>query len=342
MRKSVMKVSFVVAGALFALSGGPAVGSDDAWNRHVAEGAAAVRKGDDMEAEEYFRRAIAEVSCPHYELAKHALSLRYLAILYAATGRNVEAAHLFENALMIVRSNRKDVDANEQATLLIDAARLFNGAGRLALAAQLYREWIELGERLWGDAERLADGHRAIAGIMRSMGRPTEAEDAYRRVIAIMTRKWGESSLDVAAALSSLADFHTEEGRLEDAQAVYRKMIKIHSVAGGPVDEAAHRCDLALLLSWDGKEHAAEEEIRRAVKVVKESLGPGHEAYLSVLKTYRSFLWNEGRFKEVENLSHDTTEQEVESREFLHQHSDAIGRFPPFYPPTLPGVLIED
>ncbi|MCP3938115.1 MAG: tetratricopeptide repeat protein [Actinomycetia bacterium] len=337
-----MKVSFVIAGNLFALSGGPAVVSDGAWRRHMTEGAAAVRKGAELEAEENFQRAIAEASSPHHGLTKRVLSLRYLAILYVAAGRNVEAAHVFENALAIVRSKRKDVDAKEQSTLLIDAAMFFNGTRRLALAAQLYREWIELGERLWGDAERLADGHRAIAGIMHSMGRAAEAEDAYRRVIAIMTRKWGESSLDVAAALSSLADFLTEEGRLEDAQAVYREMIRIHSLAGGPVDEAALRCDLALLLSWDGKEQAAEEEIRRAEKVVEGSLGPGHEAYRSVLRARRSFLLNEGRFEEAENLSQDTTVLEVEPTEFRGWHLDEISVFPPSYPPTLPGVLIED
>ena len=165
-----------------------------------------------------------------------------------------------------------------QREMLALLGRIYERRGAYERALPLLAEAVALGRRTLGPSRELAlslndlgvaQGKRAAWGAARS----TLAE-----ALAMRRQVLGEGHPDVAVTESELGRVLLDEGRLDEAEAHFRRALAIRRRALGPADHetATSMSDLGLLLRDKGDRAGAEALFRTVLAVTRATRGPRH------------------------------------------------------------------
>jgi tetratricopeptide (TPR) repeat protein len=148
--------------------------------------------------------------------------------------------------------------------------------GQYAAASREFSAALAEAERLGPDDWRLPLTLHNLGAVDRELGRYAEAEQCYRRAIAIWEQRHPKRTLELASSLYNLASLHLVLGRLSRAEPLYRRAYELRLAALGP----EHRLTgvslegLAHLLQERHRYSEADELYARAAAILEGSFGP--------------------------------------------------------------------
>ncbi len=174
--------------------------------------------------------------------------------------------------------------------------------GRWTQGEQLMRLGIEVQERLWGvDTLAIATLLNNLAMILRATNRLAEAEQLFRRAIAIQ-EIIGNDHPDLATAFTNLADLLRDTNRFHEAESLIRKALAIDEVFLGPNDPAVAAIlnNLGSFLLLTGRFTEAEPLVDRALRIHESSCGANHPDVATDLNNLATLRFHLKRFDEAE------------------------------------------
>lgn len=167
---------------------------------------------------------------------------------------------------------------------------------------QLMRLGIEVQEKLWGVGTlAVATLLNNLALILRATNRLVEAEQMFRRAIAIHETA-GNEHPDLAVGLTNLADLLRDTNRVYEAEFLIQKALAIAETFLGPMDPgvAAILNNLANVYMSTGRLSEAEPLVRRALKIHESRYGANHPEVATDLNNLATLLFHSGRYIEAE------------------------------------------
>ena len=184
--------------------------------------------------------------------------------------------------------------------------------GDAATARGLLEESLDRHRRLYGaDHEKTARAQFALAPVVAR----TDREGARRLMesaLAIQRRTLPPNHPDIAVTLSALAEYHRQNGDLQQSQDLYQQALAVFG-DGGPVHprEVTLLNDYAALLSTINDNVAAEAVQRRAIYAGEQVLGPVTLTVAEAVNNLGVTLASEGRHAEAERTFRDAIERHV-------------------------------
>lgn len=217
-------------------------------------------------------------------------------------GRLAEAEVELSSALARAENDgRRDA---ELATALDAMGDLREAQGDAAGAEVYDRRALAVWEECAGpDAPETGAARAYLAGVCAAQGRATEAEELLRRAVASAQADPARAE-EAAARLDDLGGLERSLGRLDAAEADYRRALAFAETADGAESLAvARRLDaLALFEHSRGLYDAAEPLYRRALEIKEKRLSPGDGRVLAALDALALFEEARGRDAEAEAL----------------------------------------
>ena len=250
--------------------------------------------------------ALAERILPddHYLLAELRVNLGHC---LTALGQHAEAADL--NAA-IASGYERQYGAGDRRTV----AAFVNLAGVALLAGRLHQAETAARRAL----DQVTDGSfeqgcawQVLGGVHRAMDRAAQAEEDYRRAVAVLEAV-DPGSVRLGRALSDLASLHREKGRYGEATPMFGRAVAILRPAG---DEQLPMVlnNFGVLKLQIGDHAGAERLWRECVELYRRREYPDRELALAKLtNNLGEVLRDQGRHAEAEPLL----------REALHQHRE--------------------
>ena len=115
-----------------------------------------------------------------------------------------------------------------------------------------------------------------LAALYRTIGRYAEAEQLYKRTLAIYEKAFGPEHPGVAIALHNLAALYFTTGRYAEAEQLYKRALAIGEKVVGPEHPGVATAvnNLAALYKTTGRYAEAEPLCRRALPIAKSSGNP--------------------------------------------------------------------
>jgi tetratricopeptide (TPR) repeat protein len=194
--------------------------------------------------------------------------LNDLAVLYKYTGEFARAEKLYRRALRIAKSNCGPDDP-QVATIYHNLGGLEHARGRYAKAEPYARRSVQIREKALGpDHLDVA----ALASLLDAQGKHEEAEQLYRRVLAVFERTHDAVHYDVAVNLNNLAALCYAQGRYAEAEPLYRRALEEILGPDHP-DVAMTLNNLAALCKATGSVNEARSLYGRALDNFIRTLG---------------------------------------------------------------------
>ena len=132
----------------------------------------------------------------------------------------------------------------------------------------------------------------ATATSLDAQGKRNEADQLYRRALAVFVRLFGREHYDVAVNLNNLAALYQATGDIGKAERLYRRalIIKEKILKANHPDIALTLNNLAVLYKSQGRFNEAEPLYSRALAIFKESLADTHPHVTSCQANYARLL----------------------------------------------------
>lgn len=198
------------------------------------QGLALQRLGRYPEARLAYREAL-EINERLGDLEAQLINRQNLGLTASEAGRYGEALKIFDDAQALARLHGDESWAADEDRL----ARLNRGVVLEKLGA--YREALEIYRRLAEEREAVSDDLWAPIqvnlGVMyRNLGDPVRAVEAFEQAAAAYERLGDTAALSNATLNLALA-WHLNLGRLDDAEAAYRKALDLARNSGDRAEE---------------------------------------------------------------------------------------------------------
>ncbi len=175
---------------------------------------------------------------------------------------------------------RKDLAAQpelqrEMFTLL---GRLYHQRGAYDQAVPLLEQAVALGRRTLGPSRELAQSLSDLGAARCENADLGAARAALEEALAMWRKILGEEHAETAVTYSELGRTLFDQGRLDEAEARFRSALAIRRKVLGPNDHetAVSMSDLGLLLRHKGDRAGAEKLFRETMEVTRKSSGPKH------------------------------------------------------------------
>ncbi|NES22511.1 MAG: CHAT domain-containing protein, partial [Symploca sp. SIO3E6] len=108
-------------------------------------------------------------------------------------------------------------------------AALYDSQGRYSEVESLYRQALQMRQRLLGEEHPdVASSLNNLAFLYSSQGRYSEAEPLYRQALEMKQRLLGDEHPDVAYSLNNLAFLYSSQGRYSEAEPLYRQALEMN------------------------------------------------------------------------------------------------------------------
>ena len=281
-------------------------------------GVCAYKAGRRKEAEDLFRRSLAirqdKLGVDHPDVAS---TLYNLGVCAQEAERREEAVELYRRSLAI-REKRLSSEHSGVARTLYNLGLCAYKAGRRDEAEKLYRRALSIQEDKLGprhpDVARTLYNLRLCAqedeelhrlGVRaKKAGRTEEAENFFRRSLAIQEDKLGHRHPDIARTLYNLGVCTQEAGRREEAVELYRRSLAIRENNKPSAEHpsvARILYNLGLCAQEAGGRKESEELYRRAL-AIQVKLGPQHPDVARTLQNLGVCAQKAGRTEEAEKL----------------------------------------
>ena len=135
--------------------------------------------------------------------------------------------------------------------------------------------------------------------------RPDEAEDAYRRALAVLETSLGGDHPSVASVLNVLGSLCDDQGRFAEAEQMTVRAISIRETALGPDHPLLAEALFNLAHIYHrhfNKLDEAEELYKRALAISRAVFGPEDPDVAVGVEEYAALLREQGREEEVAAL----------------------------------------
>lgn len=188
-----------------------------------------------------------------------------------------EAEALIEEGLDIRRRHYDDDDVMV-ARSISQLGSLHHARGDYVAAERLLRECLEMCLRIDPEHPRIPGCLNDVAAALKAQEKFADAEDMFRRALALSTRHFGAEHFKTLIVQRSLADTLRRLGKTDEAEAILRDTLEISERVLGEAheDTLVNMNTLALLLHTQGNLDDAEPMYRRTIRVSTELLGPKH------------------------------------------------------------------
>jgi CHAT domain-containing protein/Tfp pilus assembly protein PilF len=143
-----------------------------------------------------------------------------------------------------------------------------------------------------------------LAAIYEAQARYADAEQAYRRALAIYEKANGPENPQVAEALARLANLHVSQGRYIDAEPLAQRSLAIREKVLGRdhVDVGRSLSELADVYRSEARYGEAEPLYKRSLAILEKARGPEHPDISVVLNNFANFYNVQGRYADAEPL----------------------------------------
>ena len=169
------------------------------------------------------------------------------------------------------------------------------------------------------EAEKLAAAYKAqlgtnhvnygmalnnLANVHQLQGNYAEAEELYKRALAIRAKALGPNHPDVAQTQYNLALMYWKSGKFGDAEELYRQALRVREKVHGANHPAVAQTlnNLAILYQGQGKHAAAEALHQRALTIREKALGGNHADLGQTLSNLALLNGDQGKYAEAEAL----------------------------------------
>jgi tetratricopeptide (TPR) repeat protein len=249
-----------LAGVAAAAAQTPTVDLNDLGNQ-------AVDRREYATAGSYFQKAIDEFRAlgPRYE-AHLAASLFNMAVALVATGKRMEGARYFEEALEL---HRRSLGPRHLRTLtnVNRMAGNYLTMGDANRGESLYLEALQIERELYPNDVELAHTLGGLAAAHVRMGQTVDVLPLAEEALEVARRTAGDNSLDGAQMYANVGEIHRTFGRPDRALPLYRKARFIYEKALGPADPRVFSIlsQEGLILMGEGKLTLAERALLQAL-----------------------------------------------------------------------------
>ncbi len=185
-----------------------------------------------------------------------------------------------------------------------------NDAGTKLLKAKKYAE----AEKYFKTARDISAGDKEKYGhyattllnlglVYEKLNKIELSEKCYREVLPIYEKAYSKNSLEVSNALQGLADLCRENGRLSEAEPLYKRAIAIREVSA-PIssDFGDSLSGLSEVLRRLGRDADAEPSLKRCISVRKQVHGRNHLKVVKPIESLASCNMSLGKYDQAESL----------------------------------------
>jgi serine/threonine-protein kinase len=206
--------------------------------------------------------------------ATQGVLLTTLGRLYAQLGLYDRAVEVLEKSVAVER--RRGGDHPDLVNALRDLGRALAEGGRFAAAEPVFREVLEVAERLYPESDpEIAISVNNYALVEHDLGRYTAAEPLYRRAVDLESRS-GRGAARFGVARANRALLLIDLGRYGEAVSEYQAILSAREAASPPRPEAVADVleYLALALAGAGRLDEAEAASRQSLALRERHLRP--------------------------------------------------------------------
>ncbi len=261
------------------------------------------------EAEECYSRAISITEKNEGTMSPLLVPrLHNLAVLYRIQDKFKEAEQVYKRTILITEKLPPDsiLDLATQKNYL---AGLYFACGKWPDAESLVKDSLKIyTQTLGAEHEYAAFCQMGLSLIYKQQGRDAEANQCFaeceRQMKGAARLEYLESFQDIGHSLFFLARQHFRQGRLEDAQVLFRYALLSETWELWPyhpfVGQSLHL--LADLYAAQGMFGEAEHIYKKALALRQSVLGDQHPTVATTAHSLARLFHRERRFEEAENL----------------------------------------
>lgn len=197
-------------------------------------------------------------------------------------GHTAEAQMVLEES--VKAAYRRGERSAGLAEALNDLGTFYHDSGRFADADRAYSESLSISRQMPEIVPEMAIAMANLAGLRLAEGRPSDAEKLYIEAQHLAISAYGAESAEVANLLTGLADVYMELGEHEKARQLGERAVVILETTGKDPQALGVALFTVAKAAWrQQRDEEAERLIRRAIEILRRSLGPQHPSYLSGL-----------------------------------------------------------
>jgi tetratricopeptide (TPR) repeat protein len=271
--------ALVLALAVFVLTTPAATSSPggDIWEQSFREGREAIGSGEWETAVAAFGMAVHLAESFGADDPRLVDSLTWQSRAWRAGKKHHEGLPPLLRAVALARSSSRYLSL-ETSKLVEEAGRAQAGVGEMSEATGLFREAIEIRERVQGGTH--PDLVQPLDQLARWIERrdPEEAEALLRRALEISEAARGPGHREVGRLLDELGNLQREQGRHETAIEFYRRALEVET------GRAEVNPDIVIYRTHNlirqyrrlQRNEEAVEAYREVIERIRAHKGPGH------------------------------------------------------------------
>ncbi len=270
----------------------------------LIELAISLRTLDDLpQADKVLKRALA-ISKEHQteKSATYAKLLLNIGRVQLLAGNLKEARASFEKSIALGRELGGAMNP-EVASALRELSSVFMWNDDLPAAERSIREALVIfnATRPPGHPDLILGEHR-LGEVLMLEGRTDEAAPLFESSLVAQGQLYGNSSVQVADVLESLARIRRAQGQLQEAEGLGRRALQTRQSALGHEDTTTGflRSSLAVVLTKRGKYEEAEKFLREALVIYEKTLPPDHQYVAAAEHGLGEVLLAMGRLRDAE------------------------------------------
>lgn len=220
-----------------------------------------------------------------------AMLLNNLGSVCYELGRYREAESAYERSLSI-RRDLAELHTREAVRTLSNLGIVYLKLELATKAEQTLDRAAALDQELDAQPLELAKIWANLGLVYQTQKRWSEAEELFRKTLAIRERELDPSHPDVALALNNLGALLQQQRRWEEAQPLLERAVHIWESELGAVHPkvAAGLDNLGVLYTNLGRTHQAEDCFQRAIHIATVSLPPDHPSLAAYMTSYALLL----------------------------------------------------
>ncbi|KAH8645449.1 hypothetical protein BX600DRAFT_478139 [Xylariales sp. PMI_506] len=208
---------------------------------------------------------------------------------------------------------RKDcTDARALIRLLTNVAESSHKLFRYSEAEEMYRQVVELKQKIYGSDHPGALGSmNDLAIILGHQRKYVEAEEMDRKTLELREKILGRDHPEILDSMNNLALVFKDQGKYVEAEEMIRKTLELKEKILGRdhpkiLDSMSN---LALVFKDQGKYVEAEEMIRKTLELMEKILGRDHPNTLISMYNLGLVLAEQRKYAEAEEILRQTLEQ---------------------------------
>ncbi|PNP77904.1 hypothetical protein FNYG_08630 [Fusarium nygamai] len=215
------------------------------------------------------------------------------------------------HAQRVAESDEECEDEEAMSGLLFNVAEALSIQGRYEGAAKLYRETLELKEKVLGkEHPDTLMSMNNLALVLDNMGEYEEAEKMHREEWKLTEKVLGKDHPSTLISMNNLALVLRNMGEYEEAEKMHRETLEVREKVLGKEhpDTLDSMNNLASVLDDMGEYEEAEKMHRETLEAREKVLGKEHPSTLVSMNNLALVLKNIGKYEEAEKMHRETLE----------------------------------